>query len=88
MGGPTRLGRLKPEESVCLRLRDQAGIPQGPQEALALPDISGTEIPLIVDEIIHQVVVFASNFHNTILHDPRSIVNGAWSLELVAFIFY
>ena len=67
MGGPTRLGRLKPEESVCLRLRDQAGIPQGPQEALALPDISGTEIPLIVDEIIHQIIVLRSNCHR-LLH--------------------
>ena len=41
------------EECVRLLLRDQAGIPQGPQEALALPNVSGTEIPLIVDEIVH-----------------------------------
>ncbi len=74
MGGPTRLGRLKPEESVCLRLRDQPGIPQGPQEALTLPDISGTEIPLIVDEIIHQIIVLRSNCHR-LLHQASQSNN-------------
>ena len=49
------------EECVCLLLRDQPGIPQGPQEALALLNVRGTEIPRIVDEIIHQVIMFRSN---------------------------
>ena len=49
------------EELVCLRLRDQAVIPQGPQEALALLHVSRTEIPRIMHEVVHQVVVFTSN---------------------------
>ena len=47
-----RLPRLKLEQRVRLRLCDQPGIPQGPQEALALLNVSGTEIPLIVDEVV------------------------------------
>ena len=47
-----RLPRLKLEQRVRLRLRDQPGIPQGPQEALALLNVRGTEIPRIVDEVV------------------------------------
>ena len=44
-------------------LGDQSGIPQGPEEALALPNVSATQVALIVDEIIHQIIVLRSNFH-------------------------
>ena len=44
--------RLELEQPVCLLLRDQSFIPQGPQEALALLNVSGTQVPLIVDEIV------------------------------------
>ena len=47
-----RLPRLKLEQRVRLLLSCQPGIPQGPQEALALLNVSGTEVPLIVDEIV------------------------------------
>ena len=47
-----RLGRLKLEERVRLLLSYQPGIPQGMQEALALLNVRGTEIPRIVDEVV------------------------------------
>ena len=40
------------EECVRLLLRDQSGMAQGPQEALTLLNVRGTEIPRIVDEIV------------------------------------
>ena len=40
------------EELVGLRLRDQAVIPQGPQEALALLHVGGAQVPLIMNEIV------------------------------------
>ena len=48
-----RLPRLKLEQRVRLRRREQPGIPQGPQEALALLNVSATQVALIVDEIVH-----------------------------------
>ena len=47
-----RLPRLKLEECVRLRLRDQPGVLQGPEEALALLNVSATQVALIVDEIV------------------------------------
>ena len=46
-------GRLELEERVRLRLRHQPRIPQAPDKFLALAHISGTEVPLIVNEIVH-----------------------------------
>jgi len=43
---------LKLEERVCFLLSYQAGIPQGPEKFLALSDVSGTQVPLIVNEVI------------------------------------
>ena len=39
-------------EAWSLLLRDQSFIPQGPQETLALPNVSETEVALIVDEVV------------------------------------
>ena len=36
-------------------------MPEAPNKLLALAHISGTEVPLIVDEVIHQIIVFRSN---------------------------
>ena len=52
---------MQPEQSICRLLRDQPFIPQGPEEALALLNVRATQVALIVDEIVHQVVVFRSN---------------------------
>ena len=46
------LPRLELEQRVRLLLSYQPGIPQGPQEALALLNVRGTEIPRIVDEVV------------------------------------
>jgi len=35
-----------------LRLRDEPGVPQGPQEAFALLNVSATQVALIVEEVI------------------------------------
>ncbi len=79
--------RLPLEELVCLLLSYQPSIPQGPQKALALLHISRTQVSLIVNEIVHQVVVFASNFHiSHIIIYCYFVKLEACCLELVAFI--
>ena len=74
--------RLELEECVSLRLRQQPRIPQAPDKLFALPDISRTQVPFIVDEIVHQVVVFASNFHIILYQMNLAIL---WRLELEAW---
>ncbi len=40
---------------------------------------------MIYYEVVHQIIVFASNFHNFLY---LLIVAEAWRLRLVAFIFF
>jgi hypothetical protein len=52
---------LEFEEQVRVSFCYEALVPEAPDKLLALAHISGTEVPLIVDEVIHQIIVFRSN---------------------------
>mgnify|MGYP003143453411 FL=1 len=52
---------LELEEHVCISFFYESFVPEAPDKFLTLAHISGTEVPLIVDEIIHQIIVFRSN---------------------------